>query len=164
MAGLVVRLEEVEEKFKALAQCALALKEDLRVVSVCESPKVGEDQGSPQEVSFLASNDSNEASQHCKLPLSLHQLQTASSRAAAEAACLGSRRDEYLAILEGILKIQEALREILLNQDTLKDLVDGLLKAVTSMDARVHTIEQEMGLLSRFTEELSAVDTETNWG
>ncbi|XP_077180842.1 uncharacterized protein LOC143831610 isoform X3 [Paroedura picta] len=157
MAGLRARSEEAEERRKG----ALAGKEDPRVeLAACESPKADEDEGSLRGVSALASNEASQP--HRELPLSPHQPPAASS-GAAEAAHLGGNRDHYLPML-GILRNQEALRKILMNQDTLKGLLDGLLKAMTNIEARVQAIEQEMGLLSRFTEELNAVDTESNWG
>uniref|UniRef100_A0ACB8EFT2 Uncharacterized protein n=1 Tax=Sphaerodactylus townsendi TaxID=933632 RepID=A0ACB8EFT2_9SAUR len=122
----------------------------------CGCAEASKDQGSSQEAS-------DDASQHSHLPLSSQQLQAASSTA-AETSQLGGDRDQHLSMLDAMLRNQEALQKILMNQDTLKGLVDRLMKAVTSIEERVHTIEREMGLLSRFMEELNTVDTETNWG
>lgn len=57
----------------------------------------------------------------------------------------------------------QALQMILMNQETLKDLMAKLLKTVSAVEERLQTMGREIGSLSRFTQELNQVGDDNNW-
>lgn len=72
----------------------------------------------------------------------------------------------YLCVLpyvDAILKNQEALRMVLTNQATLKNLVDQLQNTVSSIEDRVQAIEQEISIFAQFNKEIDQIGDETNF-
>ncbi|KAM6472773.1 uncharacterized protein PHA67_005813 [Liasis olivaceus] len=149
-------LEEVGTRLVALVQSAVALKEDLQVELDCVFAKDSDDQGVPQEVS-------SEGAQPSQVHLPPLYLRTSQVEVTSEVQP-GNCQRHPVAMLDAILKNQEALRMVLTNQDTLKNLVDQLQNTVSAIEDRIRAIEQQMGAFAQFTKEINQLADETNWG
>ncbi|XP_060126855.1 uncharacterized protein LOC132591602 [Zootoca vivipara] len=175
MQGRVGRLEEMGARIVALVQGAVALKEDLQAelghdfayqvhqVSSHGFPDEGAHQSQLQPaLSPLLPSLS-------PLPPPLSPLsppqprQATSPSKAASGMHLGNGREQHAPVLDAVLKNQEALRKVLMNQDALSNLVDRLQKTLSTIEERLQGIEQEMSILSQFTQELNQVGNEANW-
>ncbi|XP_077781283.1 uncharacterized protein LOC144327038 [Podarcis muralis] len=169
MAGRV-RLEEMGARILALVESAVALKEDLKAElghvfayqehqdSSQEVPDEGLQQSQLQPVLSPLSPSISPLPPPLS-PLSPQQpLQAASPSKAASGMHLGSGRE-----LDAILKNQEALCKVLMNQDALRSLMDRLQKTLSTVEERLQAIEQEMNIISQFTQELNQVGNEANW-
>ncbi|KAJ7317237.1 hypothetical protein JRQ81_003399 [Phrynocephalus forsythii] len=76
---------------------------------------------------------------------------------------LGNRKEKPVPMLDTVLENQDVLQMILMNQETLKDLMVKLLKMVSTIEEKVQAMGRDIGTLSQFTQELNQVGEENNW-